>query len=129
MGDDIVDGVNRRRQNSLQRSFYQRKLVFDLATGIKPSGKFDLPWERALELLLRDDGPIKKVEVTGELGLYCAKCGVSGRDHLGGQAKWTIAKGLEKASIDRKSMLKPLLGTKQEQRSRASEATKNALIV
>ncbi|KAL9635551.1 MAG: hypothetical protein Q9204_002587 [Flavoplaca sp. TL-2023a] len=40
-----------------------------------------------------------EVTASGKLALYCVDCGVGGQLQLGGSAKWSLAKGLERGNI------------------------------
>ena len=73
----------------------------DVPIDIKGPKLVPSPWGDAIELFKKEKGSDSGT-LTGEIALYCVKCGVNGKIHLGGQARWTIAEGLTKANAELK---------------------------
>ena len=70
----------------------------DIPINITPSHQVESPWGQALQLFHKantsDNGA-----ASGEITIYCVQCGITGKVHLSGEARWTIADGLVKANI------------------------------
>ena len=119
VGEDIVDGVKKVGKTISDALAISPEVNVDIPVDITPGDKVDSPWGEAVSLFKKEAGSDNGV-VKGELALYCVKCGVTGKVHLGGQARWTIAEGLTKANVDMKgeynSNLAPFFGQKVDLR-------------
>lgn len=80
----------------------------DIPIDIKGPKLVPSPWGDAIEIFKKDKSSDSGT-VTGEIALYCVKCGVNGKLHLGGQARWTIAEGLMKANAEMKGNIEASL--------------------
>ena len=101
MGEDIGKGVKEVGKKISDALAITPEINVDIPIDIKGPKLVPSPWGDAIELFKKEKGADGGT-LTGEIALYCVKCGVNGKLHLGGQARWTIAEGLTKANTEMK---------------------------
>ena len=101
IGEDIGKGVQVAGKLASDALAVNPEINADIPIDIKGPKLVPSPWGDAIELFKKDKSSDSGT-VTGEIALYCVKCGVNGKVHLGGSARWTIAEGLTKANAEMK---------------------------
>ena len=93
-----VNAVKKVGQIASDLAAISPSLNTDLPINLTPSNLTASPWGQALQLY-RKEKSTESGTLSGEITVYCVQCGVMGKIHLSGEARWTLADGLTKANM------------------------------
>ena len=98
VGEGLVTGARQVGQAFSNALAVSPSVNTDIPINITPSNQVESPWGQALQLFHKEKTSDNEA-ASGEITIYCVQCGITGKVHLSGEAKWTIADGLVKANI------------------------------
>lgn len=98
IGQQAVNGLKSVGNAVLDATTISPEIATDIPIDVKPPSLVDSPWGPALQIFKKENST-KNGLVTGEVAVYCVGCGVNGKVHIAGQARWNIVKGLEKLNV------------------------------
>lgn len=98
VGDFAVNTAQKIGQAVVDATAISPSINLDIPIDVKPSKLVDSPWGQALQIYRKENSSTDGV-ASGEITVFCVQCGIDGKVHLGGEARWTITEGVSKANV------------------------------